>query len=37
MPDRVGHDEEIWPVGACSICRNDAGSGVVPAFCCIFV
>ena len=37
MPDRVGHDEERWPVGACSICRNDAGSGVVPAFCCIFV
>ena len=23
MPDRVGHDEERWPVGACSICRND--------------
>ena len=27
MPDRVGHDEERWPVGACSICRNDAGRG----------
>ena len=37
MPDRVGHDVERWPVGACSICRNDAGSGVVPAFCCIFI
>ena len=37
MPDRGGHDVERWPVGSCSICRNDADSGVVPAFCCIFV
>ena len=32
MPDRVGHDVERWPVESCSICRNDAGSGIVPAF-----
>ena len=37
MADRVEQDEERWPVGACLICRTDAGNGVVPAFCCIFV